>query len=352
MPRYGFTVLSYIAAVLVLMPFQSHWRARNIATIALMAWLFIVNLLQGTGTIIWANTARIVAPIYCDVSNLLRVAGGWALPASALCLTRSLANVASPNYTPTDLDGKRKRFWFEITMCVFMPFVYAGLHYITRENRFHIIEDFGCQVDTYFSWVAIWLVYIPSLTISIISAVHVGIAMYWLTQRRAQRAELFFVSHSGLTTTRYFRLMALGLTEVIIDLGVNLYVFISKISLNPIQPWVSWEYVRHRISTTSQSNDASISPGVKLRLVAMSTIPITTAFAFFMFFAFGEEAVADYKRNWTLVKIYIFQLEPSITPREYRGPTFFLCVPFSREQGFKFAWLTLCLIIEKPRGRC
>src|SRR5260221_306909 len=81
------------------------------------------------------------------LGTMLWNAAGWGLPASALCITRHLANVASPNYTPTGLNDKRKRFWFEIGMCVVMPFVFAAIRKLLFSVRFSFLRAEKSLVD-------------------------------------------------------------------------------------------------------------------------------------------------------------------------------------------------------------
>ncbi|KAF8331991.1 uncharacterized protein EI90DRAFT_3123078 [Cantharellus anzutake] len=308
MARYRLTALSYIAAVLVIIPSPSQWRAGNISVLSIIAWLFILNVYRGTNTIIWANNVRVVAPVYCDIGNLLWVAAMWGLPASAVCLTRYLASITSPTHAISGLREKRKRFWFEMTMCVFLPFVYAGLHYVVQGDRFDILEDFGCQPDTYFNWVAICLVYASSVALSFISSVYVGIAMYRLARYSVTCRRLLTDSPSGLTRGQYIRLMALGLAEVATDLGMNLYVLITDLKLGGIEHSVSWARVHYHYGVIGKATNASMTPQIKTFNTVIFTIPINSGFAFFCIFGFGREAIADYKKFWAWIKTHIFRM--------------------------------------------
>jgi hypothetical protein len=61
---------AFLAAVLVLIPLPWHWRARNIGTLAIIGWLFIVNMIYGINAIIWAGNVDNPAPVWCDISEL------------------------------------------------------------------------------------------------------------------------------------------------------------------------------------------------------------------------------------------------------------------------------------------
>lgn len=60
---------AFIAATLVLIPLPWHWRARNVPTLSIIAWLFISNVIYGTNAIIWAGNVNVVVPVWCDIST-------------------------------------------------------------------------------------------------------------------------------------------------------------------------------------------------------------------------------------------------------------------------------------------
>jgi hypothetical protein len=60
---------AFIAATIVLIPLPWHWRARNIATLSIIAWLFISNVVYGVNSIIWMGNTAKVALIWCDIGE-------------------------------------------------------------------------------------------------------------------------------------------------------------------------------------------------------------------------------------------------------------------------------------------
>lgn len=64
-----FPVGAFIAAVLVLVPLPSHWRARNVATLSMIVWLFVSNVIYAVDSIIWAGNVLDSAPIWCDIGR-------------------------------------------------------------------------------------------------------------------------------------------------------------------------------------------------------------------------------------------------------------------------------------------
>lgn len=69
--QVGLPIGAFVAAVLVLIPLPWHWRAKNIATLSMIAWLFISNIIFAINSVIWAGNVMNVAPVWCDIGMLL-----------------------------------------------------------------------------------------------------------------------------------------------------------------------------------------------------------------------------------------------------------------------------------------
>lgn len=64
---------SILAALLVLVPTPWHWRAGNVATLAMIVWLFAVNVIYAVDSLIWSHTVAKVALVWCDISMCLAI---------------------------------------------------------------------------------------------------------------------------------------------------------------------------------------------------------------------------------------------------------------------------------------
>lgn len=65
-----FPVVAFLAALSLLLPLPWHWRAGNVATLSIIAWLIVVNIIYGVDAIVWGNNVDIVIPVWCDISEL------------------------------------------------------------------------------------------------------------------------------------------------------------------------------------------------------------------------------------------------------------------------------------------
>ena len=65
--------INFLSAVLVLISIipRSIQRPRNAGLLMLALWVFIASLLRGINAIVWSNTAQDIAPVFCDICQLL-----------------------------------------------------------------------------------------------------------------------------------------------------------------------------------------------------------------------------------------------------------------------------------------
>lgn len=192
-------------------------------------------------------------------------------------------------------------------------------------HRYDIIEDFGCQPAIYVSVAALFLVYIPPLIFSLATLVYAGECWFvsmlqllnfihfpGLALRHFMRRRMSFVMHlqnsnSALTTYRYLRLMAMAVTEMFWGTSLTAFNIYSNFSYG-FRPWISWQNVHSNFSRVDLYPTIYLSPSF-LRSVYLFwwAMPVS-AFIFFIFFGFGEEARREYSKAFSLFRVYVLRL--------------------------------------------
>jgi pheromone a factor receptor len=71
MAQYELPIFAFLAALLTLIPLPCQWRRGNVATVAIIAWAFVVDVVYGINATIWANNAFNAFPIWCDIGEEL-----------------------------------------------------------------------------------------------------------------------------------------------------------------------------------------------------------------------------------------------------------------------------------------
>lgn len=60
---------AFIAAVLVLVPLPAHWRARNVATVSLIVWFFMTNMIYFVNSLVWSDNSVPRLRVWCDIGE-------------------------------------------------------------------------------------------------------------------------------------------------------------------------------------------------------------------------------------------------------------------------------------------
>ncbi|KZS89288.1 fungal pheromone STE3G-protein-coupled receptor [Sistotremastrum niveocremeum HHB9708] len=289
---------SFICAFLVLVPLPALWRAGNVATLSIIAWLFVVNVIRGVNTLIWANNIDLRLPVWCDITTKILLGETIALPAAAVCICSYLAAVSDVRTASATLEQRRRRKLFEVFMCYILPMIWMALHYIVQGHRYDIIEHLGCQATVYPSWVALVLLTIFPLVLALVAFAYAVIAIRNFYRRRIDFEKHLQSTNSSLSRGRYLRLMLLASTEMIFDTTANAYTLSFNLTNAGVMlPYTSWADVHSNFSRV-QPYPLVLIPTFAWRemLVLWWITPVSTIL-FFCFFAFGRESMTIY-RNW------------------------------------------------------
>ena len=250
--------------------------------------------------------------LFFEATKLI-IGANFALPAACLCVCIHLEAVSSVRHARTSLSDKRKRQIFEAVMCFGLPILFMVLResfflsvsyrslksslidYVVQGHRFDIIEGYGCRPTTYFSIAAIFIVWLPPLILSIGAIVFAGLALRHFIQRRISFAT-HLAAHSALTTSRYLRLMLMSILQMVWSITVTSYALWFTVVSIPIRPWTNWADVHSNFSRIDLY-PALFTPPLVLRAfyVLWWMVPLSTIL-FVAFFAFGREAMIEYKK--------------------------------------------------------
>ncbi|KAF9441475.1 fungal pheromone STE3G-protein-coupled receptor [Macrolepiota fuliginosa MF-IS2] len=297
MVHYELPVFAFLAAFLVLVPLPSHWRARNVATLAIIAWLFAVDIVYGINAIIWADSFHNVAPIWCDIATKIIVGASYALPISTMCICKHLERVSSSRKASFGHNDRRRRIIFEGVMCFGLPLIFMALHYIVQGHRFDIIEITGCQPAIYISVQAMLIIWLPQLLFSIITMIYAIIAIHHFIRRRLTFTSHLQNSNSALTTNQYLRLIAMAVTNMIWGTVLTSYNLYNNIS-GGLRPWTTWDDVHSNWSRVDGWPQSILPPDFRRIMMLLWWAMPVSSFIFFIFFGFGEETKKEYLGVW------------------------------------------------------
>ena len=189
---------------------------------------------------------------------------------------------------------------------------------IIEGHRFDIFEDVGCLPNYYnvtlaypitFLWnpvlLLITLVYGGALGPSDLSprlmAHHtlvLNIRIFW---RSSQMFHGMLGSNKNPNQNRYIRLIALSSCQILTSLPFALFGLYVNAHVLTVYPWISWDDTHSHYYFVGQvpSFMWRASPISEVMVELSRWIPVVSAFLFFAFFGFAEEAVKHYRKAYT-----------------------------------------------------
>ena len=111
-------------------------------------------------------------------------------------------------------------------------------------------------------------------------------------------------SNSSLTVGRYFRLMALAMTEIMLTTPLAIFTIALNATSTEVGPWRSWDDTHFAYSRIEQI-PALFWRSNHLLVVSMELtrwLAPVTAVTFFLFFGFAEEARKQYHSLFSCIK--------------------------------------------------
>ncbi|KAG1901732.1 putative fungal pheromone GPCR, STE3-type [Suillus fuscotomentosus] len=229
--------------------------------------------------------------VWCDITTKLEVGSTVALAAAMFSLCMHLERVAAIRDLSLTHSKKCCRQIVESTLCFGVPLIYMALHYIVQGHRFDIIECFGCRPTIYVSIASIFLIWVPPLAFSLGAGIFTATAFSHFWKRRALFSKHLKNTGSALTPSRYFRLMSMAIVEMFFGLLVT--ILNMWWTMRPgLRPWITWTFA------------------------LWFMIPIASVF-FFLFFAFGRDAVKEYGATFRWIQRHVLRVQDRPSPGLY-----------------------------------
>ncbi|KAI0789238.1 pheromone A receptor-domain-containing protein [Abortiporus biennis] len=285
---------SVVAAVVSLIPIPSFYRDRNAPVLSLVAWIFTLSVIYAINSIIWrdGNDAKIL--VWCDVVTKLNIGALSAIPAAALCVARRLELLSSGRMAYFTIKDDRRQRVLELAFCLCVPILMMALHLFVQPRRFDLISGVGCRPAIYPSVLSLVLLWVIPLLLSAVTLIFLILALgYFFSQR------IDFTTHlnrtgSSLTTKQYLRLMGMTATVIVWSI-ITCAIAMRNVVLSGMQTSMGWNDVHTNFGQINRIDLSDLSTGQARRiLVSWWSIPVS-AYIFFIFFAFGEETIREYK---------------------------------------------------------
>ncbi|CAH7667048.1 GPCR fungal pheromone mating factor [Phakopsora pachyrhizi] len=321
----AYLALSFLCGIINIPPTLLHVVQGHSGPGAFGVWAVVLNLLAFVNGLLWRHDAVDRAPIFCDLSSHVSQVGPLGLLIGNCCIMRYLAKIMTPNTTVEDQSEKRRRAVFDYSISFGFPAVLAALSTIFQVARYQVNRYAGCSSASALVW--------PTFVLSVIwPPIFCGIACgysfyvsYWLLQRHREIKKLVEFSHTPLNVSRFIRMGALSTTYFFISTPCAVYGTLETLAATgPFVPWFSWATVHN------EDNNLSIIRQYPLYQYQLRDwLPIAAGLIVLMFFSFGAESQAFYK------KLGLAALRIFTTRQKHMNKSFCISVDVARSHCFK-----------------
>ncbi|KAH9856255.1 STE3-domain-containing protein [Lenzites betulinus] len=305
-PTYPlFPVFAFLGFVLALVPLPWHLEAWNSATCYYMIWTALSCLNGFVNTVVWARDAIDHAPIWCDISTRITIAASVGIPAAAMRINQRLFRISRAQAVMVTRSEKRRAVIIDSLICVLFPLLIAALSYVVQGHRYNILQELGCFPALYNTLLTYFLVDWWPLVLGLIASIYCVLSLLEFNRRRVQFNEYLASKTSSLTLGRYFRLMALSTTSLLLMIPVSSYAIYVNATTQPLGPWISWSDTHFdfgRIEQIAAVNWRANPTSVVVRELNQWLSP-ACAIIFFIYFGVASEARRNYSKGFRFLRV-------------------------------------------------
>ncbi|CAG8456891.1 11427_t:CDS:2 [Funneliformis mosseae] len=291
-----FTASTGLAVLLCVVPGIFHVQTRNYGAIFMTIWIILSNFIIFVNSLLWPDPINLEdkAEIWCLISSPIYVATHFGLLASITCMIYTLYSYVAYPVILTE-TVKRRGAIRDFIISIVMPLIFMGLFYLVQKRKYSIRPVLGCFSPAQINWVFIIINNIWPPIISLIGCYYSGMTAYAIIKKRLEIQSLLRHNESGLSSSKFYRLVFFCITFLIFALPAALLNFFSNI-LDGIEPY---DMYKNRL----YYNDIEKFPGETNGVTFVDYAKPLAGFFVFIFFGTGQDAMTAYGKWLKLLKL-------------------------------------------------
>jgi len=174
MADYLFTIVSFIAVLLSVVPGIFHIQTRNWGAIFMTFWVVFLNLIDFINSLIWSGDNLLdVAPVYCLITTPIYQASNYGVLASVACMIHALYTYVSSTIIITE-RVRRRRAIIDFFACIIVPTVLAACYYLVQNHKYGLRPVLGCFSPYMYTLPTVFIVHIWPVIFALVGSVYAG----------------------------------------------------------------------------------------------------------------------------------------------------------------------------------
>ncbi|KAK7454502.1 a-factor receptor [Stygiomarasmius scandens] len=292
-----FSVLSFLAFGLLLIPLPWHLKARNAGTCLFISWIGLACLVLAVDSILWRTQRDLTGPIFtwCDISTKLIIGAMAAVPAVSLCINLRLYFISTDRITILE---KKSLLITELALGLGFPIVEMALHFVVQGRRFELYGGMGCRPFISNVLLSYILLFAPQILLGIGSCILLVLTTIASRDiyKKINLLHPGIDDHEGSSLT-FLWFLTLGGLSALCSIAFDGYWIYATLASSGMKVWVPWNEMHNtsRVDTITQSTWRSNSMA-SIMLQIDRWIYVGLGLLFFAFFGFTAEARRRYKR--------------------------------------------------------
>ncbi|KAI0061300.1 STE3-domain-containing protein [Artomyces pyxidatus] len=299
-----FSGFAFVGTILALIPLVWHWRGNNTGTCLYSFWAALTSFSSFVNSRVWNQNVLNVAPVWCDITTRIILAGSVGLPAANLCITRRLQVIATNKRTTLN---NRRETMINIGIGIGLPLLEVVLSYIVQGHRFNIYEEIGCWPALVNRAPGYALVWSWPIIIGVVSGLYGILAVKAFVHHRKELGTMLSRSKPDSATFEkglYVRMAILATVDLVVTIPFATYIFAANRTAPSYGPWVSWADVHYDFSRVGQVPSVIWKADKRTRILLELSrwLDVVSAFVFFALFGTSHEALRNYRVFWEFLK--------------------------------------------------
>ncbi|KAK9480275.1 pheromone A receptor-domain-containing protein [Lipomyces japonicus] len=266
-----------------------HARHKNVPALCFIVVLQIQNVFVLVNSIPWGSDDTSTywdGKGYCDIATRVFVAGGVAIVSCLVAISRNLANIMAKNVPLPTANIQRRKLIVDLCICFIPPSLIVIFYYFYQPYRYEIIPRYGCMPSCYPSWVMVILYSIWAPILALVASVYSMITLVRYFKRRRELRAVLSSSQTGLTVSRFARLLVFAFSVILVAFPLSLYLLYTY--TRTLFPY-SWSLVHNH----ERWSTIPISSGLSNSFITVWLYFVCSIFLF-LIFGIGREATSMY----------------------------------------------------------
>ncbi|EGO03295.1 hypothetical protein SERLA73DRAFT_101371 [Serpula lacrymans var. lacrymans S7.3] len=296
--NHVFSAFAFIGFFLsgILLPW--HLRVKSLGTCFFIVWTGLLCLNGFVNSVVWDDNTVDWAPVWCDISSRLEVAGRIAIPATSLSIIRRLYFIISIDAVTENAQNKSQRWRLmavDILLVLGIPLLSIVMAYIIQYQRFSIFEELGCHYSLSNTVISYPLYGIWPVVIGLVTAVYAGIVIHVLIRSKTHVKELLKSDTPDLRYRHSWRLAAIVFAVFLCSFPTSVWYLVEDLTQSTPIPWPGWAVAHASISVITQYSNADWQVSNAVAIYQWERwCYVVYALIFFMLFGFTKEVKEKY----------------------------------------------------------